>query len=240
MSIDRLWHSERINQVINLVRWGEVGVPVLVFPTAGGDAWEIEDRGLIGALSPLLAAGRIKVYSVDSVSGQSWLRHDPPQHSMWLQNQFDDCIRSEVVPAIRADCNSDSIEIISAGASVGAFWAIEVLSRHPDVFKGAIAMSGTFDFTEWRAGEWSEDFYYSSPLDFLPDLEGETLDRLRSRYVILASGGGDFENPDESWRMAKVLGAKGIPNRVDIWSKSHPHDWATWHEMLPLYLDDLV
>ncbi|MDH5505443.1 MAG: hypothetical protein OEY98_15625, partial [Acidimicrobiia bacterium] len=120
MSIDRLWHSERLNQVINLARWGEIGVPVLVFPTAGGDAWEIEDRGLIGALSPLLAAGQIKVYSVDSISGQSWLRHDPPQHSMWLQNQFDACIREEVVPAIRADCNSDSIEIISAGASVGA------------------------------------------------------------------------------------------------------------------------
>ena len=101
-------------------------------------------------------------------------------------------------------------------------------------------MSGTFDFTQWRAGEWSDDFYYSSPLDFLPDLEGETLDRLRSRYVVLASGAGDFEDPDESWRMAKILGSKGIPNRVDIWSKDHPHDWATWHEMLPLYLDDLV
>jgi len=40
----------------------------------------------------------------------------------------------------------------------------------------------------------------------------------------------------ESWRMAKVLGAKGIPNRVDSWGPSWHHDWVTWREMLPKYL----
>ena len=240
MSLHEAWYSERVGEWVNLVRWGEVGTFVLVFPTAGGDAWEIERCGLVDALSPLIASGRIKVYSVDSISGRSWQRGDDPRHSMWLQNRFDETVRAEVVPAIRADCRSDDIEIVTAGASVGAFWALEVLCRHPDVFRVAIGMSGTYDLSRWRHGHWSDDYYFSSPIDFLPGLEGETLDRLRSRFVVLASGAGDWEDPEASWRMAEVLGAKGIPNRVDIWSEHHRHDWPTWHEMLPLYLDDLV
>jgi esterase/lipase superfamily enzyme len=234
------WHSDRMHEWINLVRWGEVGTPVLVFPTAGGDAREIERMGLIGAVEPLLAAGRIKVYSVDSISGQSWLRRDDPRHSMWLQNRFDEVIRWEVVPSIRADCGSDDIEIVAAGASIGAFWALEVLCRHPDAFRVAICMSGTYDLSRWRGGHWSDDFFYSSPLDFVPGLAGEGLERLRSRFVVLATGQGDHEDPAESWKAAHVLGEQGIPNRVDLWSEAHAHDWPTWHEMLPLYLDDLA
>ncbi len=37
--------------------------------------------------------------------------------------------------------------------------------------------------------------------------------------------------------MARVLGAKGIPNRVDPWGPEWHHDWETWREMLPKYLD---
>ncbi len=240
MSRTEAWYSERVGEWINLVRWGELGAPVLVFPTAGGDAWEIERFGLVDALGPLMAAGRIKVYSVDSLSGRSWLRRDDPAHSMWLQNRFDECLRAEVVPAIRADCNSDQIEVVAAGASIGAFWSLEVLCRHPDVFRVAICMSGTFDLGPWRDGQWSDDFYYSSPLDFLSGLEGPVLERLRSRFVVLACGQGAWENPDESWRAAEVLGRKGIPNRVDLWSDQHAHDWPTWREMLPLYLHDLA
>lgn len=196
--------------------------------------------GLVGALGPLMADGRIKVYSVDSVAGRSWLEGRNPLHSAWLQNQFNAAIRWEVVPAIRADCNADTIEIITAGSSFGAFNAVEVLCRHPDVFRAAVGMSGTYDLSPWLNGAWSDDFYFSSPLHYLPDLaEGPQLDRLRSRFVLLATGTGANEKPGESWWMAEVLGAKGVPNRVDSWP-GWAHDWPTWREMLPGYLHELV
>jgi S-formylglutathione hydrolase FrmB len=44
----------------------------------------------------------------------------------------------------------------------------------------------------------------------------------------------------ESWAAADALGRKGVPNRVDDWGAGYDHDWPTWWEMLPLYLDDLV
>lgn len=234
------WHSHHLEQAVTVAKWGEFGTPVLVFPTAGGDSQEVERFQMIDALGGLLASGRIKVYSVDSVAGRSWLKQDDPRHSMWLQNQFDRFIVDEVIPAIRADCSSGDIEIISAGASIGAFWALEVLCRHPEVFRTAVCMSGSYDLTDRLHGHWNDDFYFSSPLDFLPALEGWDLDRLRQRFVVLACGSGRWENVDESWRMADVLGAKGIPNRVDQWGTEWDHDWPTWREMLPLYLDDLA
>ena len=234
------WYSHRLEQWVTMARWGEIGTPVLVFPTAGGDAEEVERFGIVHALGGLLGAGRIKIYSVDSISGRSWLRHDDPRHSMWLQNQFDAFLIDEAVPAIRADCQSGNIEIITAGSSIGAFWALETICRHPHVFRTAICMSGTYDLSDRLHGHWSDDFYFSSPLHFLPDLGGPILDRLQQRFVVFATGSGRWEDPGESWRMAEVLGWKGIPNRVDDWGQQWDHDWPTWRAMLPLYLDDLA
>jgi esterase/lipase superfamily enzyme len=240
MTVSERWFSPRLGCDITVTRWGEIGVPVLLFPTAGGDAGEAERMGLIGCLDLLMADGRIKVYSVDSVAGRSWLQRSNPLHSAWLQSQFDAAIRWEVVPAIRADCRSETIEIVTAGASFGAFNAVEVLCRHPDVFRAAVGMSGTYDLSPWLDGATSDDFYFSSPLHYLPRLgEGAQLDRLRSRSVILATGTGAHESPGESWWMADVLGSKGVPNRVDCWD-GWPHDWPTWRRMLPGYLHELA
>ena len=241
MNAAEVWYSPRVEQDVRVVRWGAVGTPVLLFPTAGGDAEEAERMGLIGALEPLLAAGRMKVYSVDSIAGRSWTRHDDPRHSMWLQHAFGEAIYREVVPAIRADCATPHIEIVAAGASIGAFNAVASLCRFPDAFRLAIGMSGTYDLSDRLGGHWSDDFYFSSPIHFLPGLEdARQLDALRSRLVILATGRGRWEDPGETWKMAHALGGKGIPNRVDLWSAGHDHDWPTWREMLPLYLDDLL
>ena len=235
------WYSDRIQDDVHLVRWGHFGRPVLAFPTAGGDAEEVERNGLIAALWPQIDAGRIKVYSLDSIAGRSWLRGDDPRHSIWLQNRFDEMIYREVVPAIRTDCASPDIEIITTGASIGAFNAVASLCRHPDAFRIAIGMSGTYDLTPWLHGHWGDDFYFSSPLHYLPGLDDEaTLARLRTRFVVLATGRGRWEDTGESWKMSHALGQKHIPNRVDLWGEHYDHDWPTWREMLPLYLDDLA
>ena len=90
---------------INLVRWGSYGVPVLVFPTAGGDAEEIERHHLLGHLTPLLDEGRIKVYSCDSIAGRAMAAGEGSvEYRCRLFNQFQQAIAHEVVPAIHADC----------------------------------------------------------------------------------------------------------------------------------------
>lgn len=231
------WHSPHVEQEIQLVRWGTIGTPVILFPTAGGDAEEVERFHLIGALMPLIEAGRIKVYSTDSIAGKAWIsKEHSAEFCSHMQNMFDSLVYKEIVPAIRKDCQSPDIEIIATGASIGAYNAVASICRHPDVFKMAIAMSGTYDLSKYLEGRFIQDFYFCSPLHFLPGLEGTMLDMLRKRMILMPSGEGDYEDIGESWRMAKVLGAKGIPNRVDSWGTKYQHNWVTWREMLPKYL----
>ncbi len=231
------WHSQFVEQEVQLVRWGHMGKPVLLFPTAGGDAEEVERFHLIGALMPLIEAGRIKVYSTDSLAGKAWIsKQHSAKYCSYLQNMFDALIYQEIVPAIRTDCQTADIEIIVAGASIGAFNSVASICRHPDVFSLAIAMSGTYDLSKNIDGHFIEDFYFCSPLHFLPGLEGPILEKLAQRMILMPSGEGDYEDIGESWRMANVLGDKGIPNRVDSWGTEYKHDWETWREMLPQYL----
>jgi esterase/lipase superfamily enzyme len=139
------WFSDRLQDEITVVRWGTFGRPVLVFPSAGGDAEEIERFGLVDACGQLLAEGRIKLYSVDSVAGQAMITNTgSPEHRTWLLNQFHQCIRHEVVPAIHADLGGQAADVIASGASIGAFNAVAVLCRYPDVFSAAIGMSGSY------------------------------------------------------------------------------------------------
>jgi len=237
-----VWFSARLEREVKLARWGHFGTPVLLFPTAGGDAEEVERFHLIGAIWPLIEAGRIKVYSCDSVAGRAWIQDGhAPIYRARLQNAFDSFVYREIVPAIRADCGQDSIEVITAGASIGAFNAVASLCRHPDVFRCAIGMSGTYNLEKWLHGQFFEDFYFSSPMHYLPGLkEGPQLDMLRSRFVLLTYGQGRWEEPNESWRLANLLGAKGIPNRVDPWGPEWDHDWPAWRAMLPVYLDEFA
>ncbi len=235
------WRSSRLEQEVQLVRWGHYGTPVLLFPTAGGDAEEVERFHLVGALGGLIDAGRIKVYSTDSIAGRAWIsREHSGAYCSRVQTLFDAYIYNEVVPAIRGDCLSASIELIAAGASIGAFNAVASVCRHPDVFRMAIAMSGTYDLSKFLTGDFTDDFYFSSPLHFLPGLEGPQLDLLRTRFVLMPSGEGEYEDIGESWRMANVLGAKGVPNRVDSWGRGYRHDWETWRAMLPQYLAEFA
>jgi esterase/lipase superfamily enzyme len=236
------WYSHRVEQEIGLVRWGHWGQPVLIFPTAGGDAEEIERMHLVGALAPMIDAGRIKVYSCDNLAGRAIAaRAGSIEYRCALLNRFEACIAEEVVPAIRTDCRDDGVEVVAAGASLGAFMATGVTCRYPWLFRAAVGMSGTYDLERLMGGPGTADYYFATPMSFLPNLgDPNALDMLRRRFILLAFGQGRWESPDDSWRLAGILGSKGVPNRVDPWGPEYDHDWPTWREMLPLYLDGVV
>ena len=235
------WASTALQMETQIVRWGNYGTPLLLFPTAGGDAEEVERFFLIKILAPFIHDGRLKVYSVESVNGRTWLTHDSVPHRVWVQQQYDKFIANEVVPLIRKDCNSDNIEVMTAGASIGAFNALVAICRNPELFSRAICLSGTYDIEKWLDGQWYDEFHHQSPIHFVPGLPDEVqLAKLRERFILLATGQGEAEDPDESWKVAHALGEKGVPNRVDLWDAEWPHDWDTWREMLPKYVQEML
>ena len=236
--------SRHLGRTVPAARWGHYGTPVLLFPTAGGDAEEAERFKMMVVLRPLIEGGRVKVYACDSVGGQALTtrRDHPAGHFPRTQRLFDAFVHEELVPWIRADCRTPGIEILTAGASIGAFNAVAALCRHPETFRAAIGLSGTYDVSKWLEEEdVGPDFYFSSPMHFLPNLrESPPLQRLRGRFVLLATGEGEYEDPENSRRMAAVLKTKGIPHRLDTWGPKFRHDWTTWREMLPRYLEELA
>lgn len=238
MKVTERWTSPLLGREITLARWGHFGTPVLVYPTAGGDAEEVERHELVSHLGELIDGGRIKVYSIDSVAGQAMVAGEgSAEHRMWLFNQYHEAVAAEVVPVIHADCGGTP-EIVAAGASIGAFNALASVCRYPHLFRAAVCMSGTYHIERFIES-FNDDLYFASPVHFVPGLDGEVLERLRRRYVILASGSGRWEDVGESWAVGKALGEKAIPNRVDDWGPGYDHDWPTWWEMLPAYLREL-
>jgi len=237
------WHSPRLDREVQVVRWGHAGTPVIFFPTAAGDAEEVERFLMLDALAPLVDAGRLRFYSVDSVPGQVWLTEDNTMpNAMKVQHAFDAFIVEELVPAIRTDCGDPDVEIIVTGASIGAYNALASICRHPDLFSHAICLSGTFELSKFLQGDMDESWHRASPLHFIPDLAEDDpgLAQLRQRFVLLAHGTGRWESPEESWSVAACLGGRGIPNRVDEWGEEWDHDWPVWREMLPQFLDEIL
>jgi esterase/lipase superfamily enzyme len=225
------WTSTRLGAPARVARWGHFGTPVLLFPTAGGDFEEVERFHLVGAVRELIDNGRIKIFSVDAIAARIWLRGNAsPEQCVTVQRQFDAYIDAEVVPLIRLDCQSDTIEIIAAGAALGAYSAVATLRRMPSVFRVALGLSGIYDLSRFLPSESAPALHSVSLQNF------DGTNAVRGRFVMLASGEGDYEVPTESKRMAAALEAAHVPSRLELWGPAYAHSWNTWRAMLPKYL----
>ena len=175
MKVTERWDSERMQQPISLARWGHYGTPVLVFPTAGGDAEEIERNHLVGACWELVDSGRVKLYSCDSVAGRALATGaGTPAYRMWLMNQYHQAVVNEVVPAIFADLGGPATRDASSPPAPRSARSTPspCSAATPTLFDAAIAMSGTYRLQRFLEGQYTDDLYFSSPLDFLPHLDG--------------------------------------------------------------------
>lgn len=230
------WYSPRLNKHMEIVTYGHYGFPLLLFPTAAADYLEYERFLLIDVIAHLIEAGKVKVFSINSINSESWLnRRMHPKHMAIRQNQYNGYISEEVVPYIWHSCQG-RVGIIPAGSSLGAFHAANQLFRRPDLFDGVIAMSGGYDIRSYYHGDYyDQDIYFNNPVDYLPNLNDENyLPLLRQKqHIHILTGQGDYENPDASRRLAGILSQKGIPYDLDEWGYDMPHDWPTWRKMLP-------
>jgi esterase/lipase superfamily enzyme len=231
------WHSDTFGQTMGVARWGHYGRPVVLFPTGGGDFLDVERFLLVRALEPLVTAGRIKVYAVDSADRWCWTARDvPPQKKAAVQARYDRWLVDELVPRIRQDCGGTEQRFACAGASLGAYNAFNAAAKHPEVFDLCVGMSGTYVLDRRMEGHWDEDYYFNSPTRFLPSLGPcAQLDALRTTRFIFAVGAGPHENMDYSRAAAAACTMKDIPHRLDVWQDGD-HDWPTWRRMLPAYL----
>jgi esterase/lipase superfamily enzyme len=233
------WHSPSLDRQMGIVTYGHYGFPLLLFPTAAADFLEYERFYLIESIREFIEGGKVKVFSINSINDEAWMNSRvPPSWRAARQGQYNRYVTDEVVPYIWNSCQG-RLGVITSGASLGAYHAANQLFRRPDLFDGMIAMSGNFNIRGFADGYYDETLYFNDPLAFLPNLDGEDLERLRQkRHIHIVCGQGAYENPASSRALAGILGQKGIPHELDLWGHDMPHDWPTWRRMLPYYLSD--
>ncbi|MDP2317652.1 MAG: alpha/beta hydrolase-fold protein [Pseudomonadota bacterium] len=236
----RTWWSPTVGREMGVARYGHYGKPVVFFPTGGGDYLDCERFLMVKALAPLIDAGRIKLYAVDSANQQSWMNADvAPTAKSAMQARYDAWLTDELAPFIRSDCGGTDQRFAACGASIGGYHALNVTCKHPDVFDTMVGMSGTYVMERRMAGQWDENWYYNDPVQFVPNLSAEDRARLGGARFVFGLGQA-HENPAYTWRVANLLGAGGYWNRVEVWGEGSGHDWPTWRTMLPMFLDRLV
>ena len=221
-----------------LVAYGHAGYPLLMFPTAAADYLEHERFHLIDAIKPLIEAGKIRAYSVDSVNKYSLLnRESHPSWKVEMLSRYDRYITDEVVPLVRNECGA-AARPLTTGASLGAYLAANTYFKHSDLFRGTIAMSGSYDIYNYLESYYDDNVYFNNPMMYLKNLNDEFhLPRLqRADSIVIVTGRGAYEAPDRSRELSSVLHSKGIPHLLELWGYDVNHDWPWWRKMLPHYL----
>lgn len=231
------WYSPSIGHDMTIKVYGNYGKPLLVFPCAGGSNHEFEDFGMLDIVRNEVEAGRVKIFCVDSLDNESLLKTDGHMgDNVYRHEAYDKYIVNEVVPFIKEHCHGDW-RIALTGNSMGAYHSVNFLLRHPDCFDACIALAGVYDLRRVVGNYWDQNVYFNSPVDYLPNLNDNWfLDRLRDSRIIICTGQGAWECPDDSRRMKDIFDAKGIPAWVDLWGYDVNHDWPWWKIMLPHFL----
>src|SRR5215213_11940604 len=143
------WYSPSLNKEMPIVTYGHYGFALLLVPTAAADYLEYERFQLIDSLKPFIEAGKLKVYSINSINNESWLNNDmDPRHKVIRHQQFNEYVYEEVIPFIRTHTSHET-SIIICGASFGALHSMNLFLKRPDLINGVVAMSGVYDLTEY-------------------------------------------------------------------------------------------
>jgi esterase/lipase superfamily enzyme len=210
-----------------------------MFPTAAADYLEYERFLLVDVIKPFIEKGLLSAFSINSVNRYSLLNDKAsPQWKAELLTRYDRYIMDEVLPLIRNECGQDA-KPLTTGASLGAFLAANIYFRHPDQFRGTIAMSGSYDIRSYLKNYYDDNVYFNNPTQYVANMNDDYhLPILRKAdSIVIVTGQGAFEAPDRSRDFSRILHSKSIPHLLEVWGHDVNHDWDWWRKMLPHYLE---
>src|SRR5438552_7701575 len=211
------WDSPNLNMEMPLVAYGHAGQTLLMLPTAAADYLEYERFYLVDAIKPFIEADRIRAYSINSVNRHSLLNEQMPPHlKAELLTRYDRYITEEVLPLIRNEAGEDA-RPITTGASLGAFLAANEYFKHPDLFRGVIALSGSYDIRSYLDGYYDDNLFFNNPVDYLSNMNDDhhlpILRQPDSDYILSAQA--SYEDPKRSQQMSHSLNSTGSPHTLN-------------------------
>ncbi|HEX4086720.1 MAG TPA: alpha/beta hydrolase-fold protein, partial [Chthoniobacteraceae bacterium] len=163
-----------------------------------------------------------------------------PEERLKRHLLYERYIVEEVVPF--TETQKHWTALIAHGCSFGAFHAVSMTMRHPELFHGALAFSGRYDlmlnagdFHSLFHGYFSEELKSLMPSLTIPEVKDRKVLRdLRSIHFTLVIGEEDPFFPDNE-RLVTAMAAKKIPHSFKIWC-GDVHRFRYWRQMIRIYL----
>jgi esterase/lipase superfamily enzyme len=234
-------YSPAVGRDMEVLAYGHYGYPLLAFPSGGGRFHDFEDNGMVTAVSHLIEGGRLKLYCVDGLDQESWLREDIDPHWRAVRhNAYQDYILKDAVPAIRSDCNNPEARIGLVGCSLGAYHTANFAFKFPWVFHYALCMSGRYDLEKLTGPSGSQEVYFNNPMAYVANLHGDALYSIQQQtHIVLVCGQGAFEDKclAETHRLADLFRTKGISHELDLWGHDVEHHWYWWQKQFAHHLN---
>lgn len=234
-------YSPALGRDIDVLAFGHYGAPIIAFPSGGGQFYDFENNEMIAAVTPLINAGKIKIYCPASVDNDSWLNsHMDVYWRGIIYGNYQKFLLENLVPAIRFDCKSPDIRVGLVGCSLGAYHAINFALKYPHIFDYALGMSGRYDLEKVIGFNTADQgVYFNNPVAYISNLDGDPLNHVRHHtHISLVCGQGAWEEKclDETHRLADKLVEKGIRHERDIWGHDVEHHWFWWRQQIQHHL----
>ncbi len=238
------WYSYSLNRDMEYMVYGSKGIPFIYFPTQYKRFYEAIDEGLISTLSYYIETGKLFVVAVDNIDGESLSNFSSwdKRKRLKRQEEYYEYIIKELYPTLAKEYDF-SYKPICLGMSFGAFQAMNMLIRQPDLFSGVFAMSGIYKITYFINDYYDELAFYNCPLDSINLLKDESyINKLRAKKILMvvSSGANEDESLKETEELEKAFKNKDIPVNVYYWTNNYPHDWPSWKIYVDFYIKDFL
>ncbi len=234
------WYSRYLQRDMNMIVYGQSGVPFIVFPCQDSMCNNFEEFQMIDTLSDYLDNNQIQLFCVDTVDKESWSdTFGNKEHRAQIQENYYHYIVDEVVPFMYNEYHIAS-RPFATGCSLGATHAAIVFFRRPDIFEGVIGLAGCYDAPHFFDGWCNETLYDNSPVHFLKNMPADHpyIDLYNQRKIILSVGQGRWNK--EGIRTIEILRTifqnKGIHGWIDLWGYDVDHDWPWWKKQYRYFL----
>ncbi len=227
------WRSASLGRPMEYLWFGDRGRPVLIFPTSAGRFYQNEDFGLVGALAEKVDSGWLQLVCVDSVDNEGWYdKRISPRDRARRHDDYDRYLRDEMLPLIEGRAGGN---VVTLGASFGAYHAANLAGRYPGRVTKAICFSGLYDVSRYLDGYWDDLCYYHTPSAYIANMDDGWKEKLRQVEWVVATGEQDSlvrENRD----FADLLARQGQRVHAEFWPGVFGHDWPFWKDAVRRFL----
>lgn len=230
--------SKFFKRNIDIALYGHYGYSIIIFPSIGEDAREIEHEKIIEAIARPIEKGRCKVFVVSTPLNTDFFDIDKTNSEKTLAlHDFNEFMTQELIRLVYEEAGGPA-PIMLVGANRGAFYASSAFFKRPDLYQGLISIDGFFDVKHFIGEHYDDNAYFNSPERFLPNLYDEYwLSFLKSKkHIYLISTTGKGSHPERTEWLANLLSIKKIPNHSDYWGAEWNSDYDSWRAIISEYI----